>query len=474
MRHLGHNVLVTLVALSPLPSIAGDWTVSNNISMSSYLTDNLYQEQDGSSGMVVRVTPRIGLVGEGARVSGQLFYAPTVYAAYGEGTADTSLSHTLDARFRSILVKDNLFLDSAATARMLDTSATAQGDPTDYGNQNNTSQTYSFSVSPYTQTRFGSYASLITRVGFNTVQGESGASQVNSNEVSASVLLVNGARFTRLPWSMGASHRETSYEERTDTQDSVNATLGYRFDRTWRVDGQIGYQNYDVSTTRASTSGATYSGTVYWTPNPRLALEAQAGYRYYGNFWHVTLKHSLRRVRWQLESGREITNIRSAVLRPYTLGDLARDSGEVVPDGLDPDLVILTLRDSIDEDYLNTTFGGRVTIIGNRTTVSGTARISDRKYEVSGREQQITTFTLSGSRRMGGGISANVGFSWQDDQSETFGDSRYLRFTLGASRSLGRYTTLGVDVSRVQRTGDPGTDPFTEHRIGLVLTTRMF
>lgn len=471
-----HAVLKkTLLVAAVLPGMVfgGDWQTSNSIRVSSYVSDNVSQSKDGSAGVGITVVPRIGLIGRGARINGQLGYAPVLHTAFGDNAPDGRINHTLQAGLSSTLVRNRLFVDSSASARMVDTSGVAHGDGSTIANDRNTSQTYSFSVSPYAVNRFGRAARLITRVGFNTVQGDSGARAVNSTGLSASMQLANGEDFTRLPWSMAATHREVSYDNRDDVRDSFDATLGYIFDRHWRLDGQVGYQNFDISTARSTTSGATYSTTAYWTPNPRLAFEAQVGKQYFGTFWRAEVNHTLKRVSWSLDTRREVTNTRSAIYRGFTVDELSSAFTAEQLAQLDPDELIV-LGINIDEDYLVTSLGGDFTVRGNRTTGRFNARFEQREYEITRRTQDISTFTLSGTRRMGGGISANASASFQDVQSDLTGDSQYLRLTIGASKSLGRHTRLGVDLSRVERTGDSSRADFTEHRIGLVLSTRMF
>jgi hypothetical protein len=115
-----------------------------------------------------------------------------------------------------------------------------------------------------------------------------------------------------------------------------------------------------------------------------------------------------------------------------------------------------------------------IRVTGRRTTFSATANWTERRYEVSIDTQEIIGLTLQASRQMGAGISARADMSWQDVDSTLSGTSQYLSLGVGASRSLGRYSSIGFNLSRQQRTGSSIANEFTEHRIGLTLTTRMF
>lgn len=475
MRRLGLNLLCVGVAATAAPAQAGDWKLTNNLQVTSYLSDNIRHTADGDAGMGVTVRPRIRLQGKGGRVNGVLSYAPSLNAVFGSDAPNPRVSHDLYADFNSELVRQTLFLDATARAGLITGGTFAGAGYGDLATSNETSQTYSFSLSPYTRHHLGSNADLEFRLGFNAVRTDYGASTLDSTGQSASVRLTSGRGFTRLPWSVTALRHQTDYSGRTDTRDALSGTLGYRFNRTWRIDGSLGYDRYDVYSGRSSTSGVSYSGGLQWTPNPRTSAKMELGERYYGTFWRAHGEHQSRRTLLTLDLSREVTNVNSLLTRrlsnldAYLIGRF-QDITSINPN--DPSNV--TEVGLLNEDYLNTrvAFGARVT--GRRTTVSALADWNERQYEVTPRQDRIMGLTLRGNRRLGGRINVNASVRWQDVQSTSSGDSQYWYLQIGGSRAVGRYTRLGVDISRQQRTSDGTANEFTEHRIGVTLTTRMF
>lgn len=483
MRRQGLKILCISVMFVTQSVSAGDWTVTNSLNLNSYFSDNLRQRTDANAGMVLTVRPRIGLTGNGRRLKGSLAYSPTLYTAVGDDAPDTTLNHLLSANFNSTLVRDRVFLDSSASAGLVNTNSAANSTNSALANSADTRQVYTLSLSPYTRHRLGSAAVLSFRVGLNTVQSESGANSLNSDGRSASATLSSGPSFTRFPWSVSLSHNQTEYDNRTDTRNSLDSMLGYRIDRRWRLDGSLGYQENDLSSNRADVSGATYSIGLTWTPNPRTKAEGEIGRRYFGNFWRAHAEHLSRRTLFTLDARRDITNTRSQVLQQLTLGELAQSTDEqtaaigqdFIDAGFDPGLLYpVPFQVAVNEDYLNTVLSAGVRVAGKRTTVTSRASWTERRYETSGNTEEILGFTLRGDRRMGGRINAHANMSWQDVDSTFSGASQYWQFGVGASRSLGRYSRLGLDFTRQQRTSSGTAAEFTEHRIGLTLTTRMF
>jgi len=487
MCRLVYKLLCFTVVVATQPVLAGDWTVTNSLNLSSYYSDNLGQRADANAGMVVNASPQLALHGNGRRIKGALSYAPTLFTAFGDDPPDSGINHFLAAHFNSTLVRNTLFLDSTASAGLVTVNSAAGSDTASLSNTDDTSQTYSLSLSPYTRHRLGSYAELSFRLGLNAVRAESEASSLNSTGRSASASVSSGPRFARFPWSLSMRHNEVSFDDRTDTTDNLISSLGYRIDRRWRVDGKLGYQKSELATSRSDTSGMTYSAALYWTPNPRTRADAEFGRQYFGDFWRVHGEHGSRRTLLTLDLRREITNARNLLLREYTIEEAAMSSNErLVLDaasaealanilGLDPDLIRIYDNVPIDEDYLSTLVSVGIRLTGKRTTVTAKANWNERSYEISSDTEEIMGLSIRGERHLGGRINAHASVSWQDVDSSISGTSQYWQLGIGASRSLGRHSRVSLDLSRQQRTSDGGSAAeFTEHRIGLTLTTRMF
>lgn len=453
--------------LLAMPATAGDWTLSNSISLQTVFTDNVALREDADTGVILDVAPRLDLVGKGGRVSGNLAYAPAVYARFGGDTDDQGINHFLNAAFAAELVRDTLFLDTKASAGLttVDASTNLGPDARDYRDES--SQVYTFSISPYSQHRFGSQASLLARLTADRVGNSGGGAggSIDSTGLGAELRLSSGARFARLPWSISATRRENRYDDRTDQRDAINGSLGYRINRLWRVDGSVGYESNDVVTQRQDTDGLVYSGTVFWTPTPRTNVQAQVGQRYFGTFWNVQADHRSRRTSIGFSMSRDVSNTRSLVIDEAFLQDLA-DAGIILPPGIVP----VTLR---NEDFLTDRASLDLKVTGRRTNIGLVLSWDDRTYELSGDDEQVARATLSASRRITPQLSATLRTTYRDVQNSATNDSEYIDYGLGLSRRLGRESTLAFDLSRRERFSDTAEE-YTEHRLSITLTMPMF
>ena len=458
MRALGCRAWYLGAALLGLVSMsaqAGDWTLTNSLSLQSIFSDNINQAANGKAGVLLTASPHVDLKGTGRRVSGNLSYAPSLFADLGGNARSNGINHYLNAAFNSELLRNELFLDTRASAGLITTNTAANYGQDALNYRDNASQVYTFSLSPYAQHRFGSAANLLFRLNGDRVQSDTSGSQLNSTALNGLLQLSSGTRFTRFPWSVSARRQETRYDVRTDQRDSLNASLGYRIDRRWRVDGNIGHQANRIVTSRTESGGMDYSGTVYWTPSPRTDIEAQLGQRYFGTFWKVRGSHQSRRTNLTLDISRDISNARTLALNQ---------------DFLNQGIAVI---EPLNEDFLSTQVGLNATVSGRRTDVSMGIRWDDRRYEVTPDETQVLSLSLDANRRMTPSLSGNVHMSWQGVQASASDDSQYLDFGVGVSRTLGRYSHVGINLSHGQRTSKTAAE-FTENRIGLTLTTRMF
>jgi hypothetical protein len=440
---------------------AGDWTLTNNISLSADFSDNLDLSSDGDAGVRLRARPRIDLEGEGGRVSGGLSYAPNLYTEFGGNRPQDGINHYLDADFNSELVRNTLFFDARASAGITTTTTANSVGPGDIEYSNDASQVFTLALSPYTQHRLGSSATLLVRLDADWVEGD-GSGNIDSFGLAGEARLSSGSRFARAPWSAYARRHELRYDSGTDQRDTVGGSLGYRIDRQWRLDGNLGYEQNKIRTARAETDGMFYSGTVFWTPTPRTELTAELGERYFGPFWNVEGSHKSRRTTLNLAFAREVSNTRADILDNDFVSPLAGPSTQILP------------VDFVDEDYLTTRLSFDVQGNGRRTNVGAGISWEERSYEVTLKEQQIFRVTADASRRLGSNLNGNLRFSWEDIEDSTTDDSQNYALSLGVSRTLGRESSVGVDVSRRERFSDNSAREYTEHRLSITLSVPMF
>ncbi len=150
--------LPLLLSLLSLPVLAANWTTTRSASVTTTFSDNIDLEEDGDSGSSLELRPSIGIQGEGARL--KLDFNYSLGAVFTNGGDDDGFedNHFLNATANIEAIEDNLFIDVNANAGMtlIDSTKTVASDSNT--NSNNTTQTYSLSVSPYARYHFGSFA----------------------------------------------------------------------------------------------------------------------------------------------------------------------------------------------------------------------------------------------------------------------------------------------------------------------------
>jgi len=441
---------------------AGDWTLSNSLSLNAIYTDNVGLSGGGESDLVLQVRPTIGLHGRGGRIQADVDYGLS-YNQHLSSNNGSNLVNNLRAHTTTELVRDTLFLDANAGAGLSLISSTGARSVDGVNTSGNTTQTYTFSVSPYTRHHLGSTADLLARYTFNTVRHGSGAVS-GSNQHQFSAALSSGREFPRTPWSVNFQHSITDYSGRQDSNSHVSATLGYIIDRTLRVNGSTGFELNDVLSSQSNTNGVTWNVGGSWTPNPRTNFDASYGHRYFGSTWALNFSHRTRRTTITGGYSRSVTNARNTQLESNFI-DVFDDNGVLI-DQLEVFTPTLT-----NEDFISQSVHAGLSMQGRRSTLAFSANYTLRSYQVTNNDEKAYGFTVSFSRRLSGKLSGNAGASWQQVSPDASPSVSSYSLRLGFSRPIGPHTSVSVNAQHRRGEGGSGGD-YTENRISAGLTTQ--
>jgi uncharacterized protein (PEP-CTERM system associated) len=451
-------------------AMAGDWTLTESTAIS--LTNVDRTGNNPYSGNVLQLSPNIVLDGKGARVTGTVSVKPTF--SVGSGSTDPRfLTNEGFARGRMEVVEDVFFLGANAGARLYGNSGIAGG--VDAINVNSDGgQSYSAALQPEFRFRPNRYVEVVSN---NSIDYVTYSSQdENQGEDSSSVRLHlgvrNGRGFGPLSWRADASTETTRFDDRDDERQSYTAGIGYRLDNTWAVNGDVGYEDNDVQTSRSDTSGATWNVGVNWRPNPRNSASFSYGDRYFGETYSGRYAHQSRRTSLSVELSREIDNQRNQQLVDNFFFLVDPSGNPVVDPGTGaPIIVNIPQVQQIDEDFVNERLRAAISVTGRRTTISLSGSVYQREYEVSGREEDGYDVSLSLSRSLGSNLRATLGGRYEKVESSTQGDSDFYDVRVSLSRSLGRRTNASIELSHRERDAESSIDSYTEDRIGFTLTT---
>lgn len=244
-------------------------------------------------------------------------------ARFGGGD-DNDLNHNLNAAGKAELMEDFLFLD--ANARISQELISLLGSPADATiNGSNRATTASYSLSPYIQQRFGSFADAEARYTLSGVLFEdNAASDLLSNEFTAS--LNSGSRFNTLTWGLGYSFRDVS--DRSDdvndtsyTYERVDLTLGHVLTRKFRLTGNVGHEWIEYDSALAAGNNrddSIWSAGFAWTPSRRTSIEASVGERFFGNTYSLLASYRARESFWSASYIEDVNDISRTTLTEGT------------------------------------------------------------------------------------------------------------------------------------------------------------
>ncbi|MGH8800781.1 MAG: TIGR03016 family PEP-CTERM system-associated outer membrane protein, partial [Casimicrobiaceae bacterium] len=101
----------------------------------------------------------------------------------------------------------------------------------------------------------------------------------------------------------------------SETLQSGQGSLTYRFDPTFQASATAGYEDDDFFA--SSQSGAIYGGGFEWHPNHRTSLTAHAEHHYFGPSYNVVFDHHTPLTVWSVKASRDLTTY------PEQLGTLS-------------------------------------------------------------------------------------------------------------------------------------------------------
>ena len=259
---------------------AKSWRLSGGAAGSLIFSDNVNQDSsDEDNELVLVITPYLTLRGEraGSRADTEL----TVALEYS--TKDSfSLNPRMQANTGFELVRDRVFFDARATAtqNFIDPLSSPSFD-TLSGDDDNVTNTYSYSLSPSVKNRFGRFADSTARYTFtDVINSDDQVSDSNSHAVTFD--LTSGPDFPRIFWGLTADYRKTNFQSGNDNRlSSADVRLGYRFSRKWSISSSIGREWNDFVSNDSDIDGTRWDFRVGYTPNPRTSIDIGYGERFF-------------------------------------------------------------------------------------------------------------------------------------------------------------------------------------------------
>lgn len=464
--------------------------VQPSITVSQTITDNGSLDKDGKADAITQVTPAVRASARGPRVQGSIDYALNG-VVYARESDKSEIQHRLNLNSSGglELIENHLFLDATAQASQQLTTAFGQQTPGGLPGAD-TTQVYTYSLSPYFVARLGSAADFTARVSRSQTFAPD-SSQFGATSDSAQVSLTSGSSFGRLGWGLVATRTVSDFDASRRTQaDSVLGSVSYRVVPEFVVRANAGADWNDYRTvdkTRYDRYGVGFD----WRPTVRTSVSAQVDDRYFGTGYNVSFQHRTPRTVWTLRAVRDVNEVNgrgtAAVTTVFDL--LFAQFASIEPDPLKREQLVLAFLQSngiapgtlVFADVL---FGAATlqesqslsfALLGRRTTVTVTltntrTRRLDTLSTGVGDDFENTDFvrqqgvSVNLAHRLSAVSAATLTLSEQRNEGELDTQrTRQRTVTLTWTTQTGRRSNLALSGRHVSF--DRDTNPYTENAL---------
>jgi uncharacterized protein (PEP-CTERM system associated) len=289
-------------------------------------SDNIGSQPDELThgGFISELAPSVSVSGLTPRLR---VGASAEWRKYAYSTDAKSNLRNDDLRYaataQGVVVKDLLYVDASANGSRQAVSAFGPVPNNSYS-ANNGTDIRTWSISPYLRHRFGSTATLTTRVARDSVQGGSGNGFGNSMATTRAADLVSGSAFPELGWNVHYSRQDMTAQKTGDTStENSQAGLQYRASAHLSLTSTVGYDKYEYRALGERTRGRSWSGGFIWAPSARTKVQATYGRRYFGKTGSFDASYRTRQTVWAVNYSDVITTTRSQFLLPAAINTAA-------------------------------------------------------------------------------------------------------------------------------------------------------
>lgn len=313
------------------------WRVEPRISLTEILTDNavLGSTAAGSKNdQITQLSPGIRIDGRGARLKAYFDYSLTQiqYAQNGEKSRTQNALNTFGTLEA---VEKWLFLDFRGSITQQTVSAFGAQSSSNASINANSTETSTYSLSPYIRGRLLGAADYLVRYQRSTTESKvSSAFSSDSDTWTAS--LKGDTGLASLGWALDASKLSTDYSNGRHTEaDRYYGTLTWRLDPQFRLNFSGGTESNNYATL-VKDSRTTHGYGFEWAPTPRTNVSVFRERRFFGNGHNISLTHRTALTAWKYSDVRDVMIMnQSGTVGLGTFYDLVYALSATAP-GVDP------------------------------------------------------------------------------------------------------------------------------------------
>jgi len=401
------------------PALAGNWTLSPQVSVEEAFNDNVRSSAPGTQegDFISRVSPGVSLRGTGGRVSLNGDYNPE-RLIYLDNSDLNEFRQNLLAGGNVELVQGRLFLDAQASVsqQIINPRGAVTGSTLNANSNRSTVQTYN--LTPTLRQHFGSWADTEVKARLSRTfgggnDGSGGQGISNTTITGGTVTVSSGRRLTRAKVDLTLDTTITSQSGVGNTTKSYSATsdLEYRFSSQYALTGTIGLERIKDNSINNQTRGLFWTAGFLIDPSPRTSLKIDYGDRFETKNFGFDLNYDITpRTRLQASFSETVTRSQNQLSNNLaTLG--VDDAGNLV--------------------NLNT---GLPFVAGSQTFGVSNNSFHQKRYSLS----------LVGSRgRNNFSVDA---FNENRETDATGGDEKSIGGNVSWSRTLSRFADISLNL----------------------------
>ncbi|BBB28747.1 TIGR03016 family PEP-CTERM system-associated outer membrane protein [Neptunomonas japonica] len=467
-----NNVLALGALLGGAVSVsasAADWTSTKSVTLSEIYTDNADLSHDQQkSELITTITPNLSLQGKGGRANLTLNASLEVNNSSG---ASSSFNPRLGADGDVEILEDFLFVDASANITQNTIDAFRPSGTDRLSDTDNTTNTYNYQLSPHFTQRYKGVAELTGRYTYNYQLNSD--NDVGDSSSQAFVLsLDNGTDFTQLTWGGTLNYKDSGGDSSSELL-STDASLGYKFNRSWQVRGSTGFEWNEFDTQRSDNDGVRWDVSAIWTPSSRTSLNIGYGDRFFGSTPTLDFTHRSRRSLFSASYSRELTDSAS-LLSEQSAFNTTNAAGQAIdPITGDPLPLTNSTFNIADGVFVNEKFQLSYTLTGKRSSLTVGASHSIQKFESGRTDETLEKYNASASRRLSSVLDVDLGYVLSRQQRDGDEDAITSEYSAGLARKLGKDSRLKLTYRFIDRESDDLTNDYQENRLQLSFTTSL-
>jgi uncharacterized protein (PEP-CTERM system associated) len=255
----------------------------------TYDTDAVNSDK-GTHDFVTQITPMFGVTADTARITGSLFFSPSlmIFAIHGN---QNHIAQNLNAAASAIIIPDWFYVDVRGyVADQAISSGYGPGSAATLSRSNSVLTT-SYSVAPTLRHQFGGTAvvELGASLSYSTYGGygsgtNNTAQQLGLNQTSITeeehALIATGSDFGRFNNALSADGSQStgSGTLTTSHDNTIRDTVTFALSPDLSVNGSIGHENVQYSGSGYNVNDTIWSFGGHWAPNPDSSIDASYGH----------------------------------------------------------------------------------------------------------------------------------------------------------------------------------------------------